>query len=125
VTNEQVEEWLKSSDGESCAKEICESTDKMFPIRVPLVPGSGDEEPVGYILVGPRPDGSIPSKDEHKALAGVSEPIARAVRNVIRREARERQVVELIEANAQRIAELEALLAGNHASPRKGAQGPA
>ena len=66
---------------------------------MPLVPSSDDEEPIGYLLVGPRPDGSIPSKDEQKALAGVSEAIARAIRTVIKREAREEKVAELIESN--------------------------
>ena len=71
-------------------------SDRLFPIRVPLVPSSDEEAPIGYLLVGPRPDGSIPSRDEQKALAGVSEPIARAIRTVIKREAREAQVAELI-----------------------------
>ena len=75
----------------------------MFPIRLPLVPSSDEEAPIGFILVGPRPDGSIPSKDEQKALSGVSEPIARAIRNVIKREAREGRIADLIEAKARRI----------------------
>jgi hypothetical protein len=75
------------------------------------VPSSDDEAPIGVILVGPRPDGSIPSKDEQKALTGVSEPIARAIRNVIKREVREREVADLITANAKRIEELESRLA--------------
>ena len=77
--------------------DLCESSDRLFPLRVPLVPSSDDEEPIGYLLVGPRPDGSIPSKDEQKALAGVSEAIARAIRTVIKREAREEKVAELID----------------------------
>jgi hypothetical protein len=75
-----------------------------------LVPSSDDEAPIGYILVGPRPDGSIPSKDEQEALEGVSEAIARAIRNVMKRETKEQQVVEMILANTRRIEELEALL---------------
>src|SRR5207237_5999178 len=92
--------------------DICEPTDKLFPIRVPLVPSSDNEEPIGYLLVGPRPDGSIPSRDEQKALAEVQESIARAVRTVIKREVRERQVADLIADNSRRIESLEALLAG-------------
>ena len=77
-----------------------------------LVPSSDKEEPIGYLLVGPRPDGSIPSRDEQKALKEVQESIARAIRTVIKREARERQVADLIADNARRIEELEALLMG-------------
>jgi hypothetical protein len=91
---------------------MCEPTDKLFPIRVPLIPSSDKEEPIGYLLVGPRPDGSIPSRDEQKALKEVQESIARAIRTVIKREARERQVLDLIANNARRIEELEALLTG-------------
>ena len=60
------------------------------------MPSSDEEEPIGYLLVGPRPDGSIPSTEEQKALDGVSEAIARAIRTVIKREAREAEVAELI-----------------------------
>jgi hypothetical protein len=87
---------------------------------VALIPSSEkEEEPMGYILVGPRPDGSIPSREEQKALAGVSETIARAIRTVIKREEREHEVAELIEANTRRLDELEALL-GVSAGLKKG-----
>ena len=67
----------------------------MFPLRIELIPSSErNVDPVGHILVGPRPDGSIPSKEEQKALAGVSETIARAILTVIKRERREREVAE-------------------------------
>ncbi len=106
----EVNAWLASSDGASCETRICESSDRVFPIRVPLTPRHGDEGRIGYILVGPRPDGSILSKDEQQALVDVAEPVARAVRNVIKREKREKRVATLIEASAKRIARLEAAL---------------
>ena len=84
--------------------------DTLFPIRIPLVPSSDKEEPIGFLLVGPRPDGSIPSRDEQKSLKEVSESVARAIRTVIKREAKELQVTELIADNARRIDALEALL---------------
>jgi hypothetical protein len=120
VTVPEVEDWRSLNEGYS--KDLCESSDRQFPLRVPLIPSSDrDEEPMGYILVGPRPDGSIPSKEEQKALAGVSEAIARAIRTVIKREAREEKVAELIESNRQRIEELEALLgAGSSLAGKRG-----
>jgi hypothetical protein len=57
----------------------------------------------------------VPSRDEQKALAGVSESIARAIRTVIKREVHERQVADLIEGNTRRIEQLEALLAAGPA----------
>lgn len=108
-TVNEVEDWRALHEGFS--RDLCEPKDKMFPLRVALIPSSEkEEEPMGYILVGPRPDGSIPSREEQKALAGVSETIARAIRTVIKREEREREVAELIEANTRRIDALEALL---------------
>ena len=112
VTQAEVEKWRSMGEGHDLAEDDRESADRLFPVRIPLVPSSDDEAPIGHILVGPRPDGSLPSKDEQEALEGISESIARAIRNVIKREAREKQVTDLIAANARRIAELEAMLAG-------------
>jgi hypothetical protein len=109
ATVNEVEDWRSLNEGFS--SDLCEPKDKIFPLRVALIPSSErDEEPVGYILVGPRPDGSIPSREEQKALAGVSETIARSIRTVIKREEREREVAELIESNSRRLEALEALL---------------
>ena len=51
-----------------------------------------DSELIGWLLVGPRPDGSLLSKDEQRALIDVADPITRAIRNVTRREAREHDI---------------------------------
>ena len=120
VSIEEVEAWKASRVGHDFATDHCDPADRMFPVRMPLIPSSDeDAATIGYILVGPRPDGSIPSRDEQKALAGVAEPIARAVRTVIKREAREGQVSDLIAANARRIDELEAMLGAGRGTGRK------
>ena len=111
VEPEAVERWRASKIGSDYAEDVCDPDDRLFPIRLPLVPGSAGEAPIGFILVGPRPDGSIPSRDEQKALSDVSESIARGIRTVIKREERERSVAELIASNSRRIEELETLLA--------------
>jgi hypothetical protein len=116
---EEVEAWRATGEAQDYKSDRCEPRDKTFPIRIPLVPGSDEEEPIGYLLVGPRPDGSIPSHDEQKALRDVSEAIARAIRTVIKREAREQQVAELIADNSRRIEQLEALLTSATISPRQ------
>ncbi len=113
VDTEVVEGWRTTRQGSDYAQDICDPEDRLFPVRLPLAPAQEDEL-IGFLLVGPRPDGSIPSRDEQKALADVSEPIARAVRTVMRREERERAVAELIDANSRRIAELEARLASSN-----------
>ncbi|MGE5564223.1 MAG: hypothetical protein ACM3ZV_13095 [Bacillota bacterium] len=110
LTVEEVENWRNSVFAQDYKSDICEASDRVFPIRVQLVPSSDREEPIGYMLVGPRPDGSIPSRQEQTALAEVSEEIARAVRTVIKREAREAEVAGLIAENARRIEALESIL---------------
>ena len=112
LTVDEVETWRTSVLAQDYKSDICEASDRLFPIRVPLIPSSDREEPIGYMLVGPRPDGSIPSHQEQKALAEVSEEIARAIRTVIKREAREAEVAALISDNARRIEAIEAMLGG-------------
>ena len=119
LTVDEVEEWRTSVFAQDYKNDICEASDRLFPIRAPLVPSSGDEEPVGYLLVGPRPDGSIPSRAEQSAISEVSEEIARAFRTVIKREAREAQFVELIADNSRRIEALEAMLGGGSAGRKR------
>lgn len=114
LTVPEVEAWRTSVFAQDYKSDICEASDRLFPIRVPLVPSSDKEEPIGYLLVGPRPDGSIPSREEQKALKEVSEDIARAIRTVIKREAREGEIAEMIADNSRRIEALESLIGGRN-----------
>ena len=118
ITKEEVEEWRSSVFAQDYKSDVCEPSDRKFPIRVPLIPSSDREEPIGYLLVGPRPDGSIPSRQEQKAITDVSEEIARAIRTVIKREAKEAEIAELIADNSRRIEALETLIGGAAARKR-------
>jgi hypothetical protein len=91
-------EWLQAYQPAECRDAVCSSTDATFPIRVPLESKTDDGGPIGRLLVGPRPDGSLPSKDEQRALAEVAGPITRAIRVVGRREQREHALERRIEA---------------------------
>ena len=115
VSKEKVEEWRDQTAQWDCSQDICHSHDRLFPLRVPLRRGEG-EEATGFILVGPRPDGSVPSKDEQKALKEVAEPIARAIRNVVKRVAYERRIESMIQSSSRRLDELEARLGGPNVS---------
>jgi hypothetical protein len=106
VSKEQVEEWKQQTPEWECTEELCHARDKLFPIRIPLIPGEG-EDVLGFLLIGPRPDGSVISHDEQKALKEVAEPIARAIRNVVRRVAYERRLESLIEHSSRRLDQLE------------------
>lgn len=107
---DEVERWRSSRSAQDYRSDICEPSDRLFPIRVPLAPSSDEEAPIGYLLVGPRPDGSVPSREEQKALAGVSESVARAIRTVIKREAHERRLLDSIAGANRRIDTIEAML---------------
>ena len=51
--------------------------DPLFPVRVPLqADGVGL---VGWLLLGPRPDGSFYGREERAALADIADPVARAL----------------------------------------------
>jgi len=116
VDTEVVEGWRSTRQGSDYQDDICEPEDRLFPIRLPLVAAGEEEQPIGFILVGPRPDGSIPSRDEQKAVTDVSEAIARGIRTVMKREEREQALAELILANTRRIEELEVRLAAANSS---------
>ena len=119
ISKEEVEEWRTSMSAQDYKSDICEASDRLFPIRAPLIPSSDEEEPIGYLLVGSRPDGSIPSRAEQSALAEVSEEIARAIRTVIKREAREAEIAELIADNSRRIEALETLIGGGRTTGKR------
>lgn len=102
---EIVTDWLEQFDPAECGGALCSASDATFPIRVPLQTRSDDAEWIGWLLVGPRPDGSILSKDEQQALVEVAGPFAQAIRTVARREQRENVLVKRIEALEARLSQ--------------------
>ena len=69
---------------------------------------------LGWLLVGPRPDGTSLSKDEREILEEIADPIARAIRIVIKREKEEQDVTDMMNSLARRIEEIEARLEPPH-----------
>ncbi len=68
-----IEEWTPPADHHLAV----DPRDAMFPLHVPLAAdGVGL---VGWLLLGPRPDGSLYGKDEREVLAGIADPVARAI----------------------------------------------
>jgi hypothetical protein len=61
--------------------------DPWFPLRLPLeADGHGR---VGWLLLGPRPDGSFYGRDEREALLAIADPVARALEIAGQRETHE------------------------------------
>ena len=59
--------------------------DPDWPVRLALPAGGGAV--AGWMLLGPRPDGTLPGKEEREALEIIAEPVGRAIRVAQRREA--------------------------------------
>ncbi len=89
IAPEEVAAWAATFNPTDSSRAICHAADRTFPIRIPLQCALGDGECLGWILVGPRPDCSIPSRDEQAALSGIVDPVSRAVKIVCRRDKRE------------------------------------
>jgi|GEM_PF-855748 len=109
VDEAEAQRWSRSwTPVPHAAGLSCESRDPLFPLRIPLSVHTGsDPETIGWILLGPRPDGSFYGKDEQEALAEIADPVARAVQIVLLREAREAEARAAAQRQENRIAALE------------------
>ena len=93
TTAGEIRSWRTGDRPDPAADELdCDREDPLFPLRVPLRVRHGEGKPVGWILLGPRPDGSFYGKDEREALAEIADPVARAVQVAMLREAREKKL---------------------------------
>ncbi len=104
--------WAPSTNHE---RLDCDRGDPMFPIRVPLhVDPAGL---VGWVLVGPRPDGSFYGKDEREALLEIADSVARGIAVAVRREEREATHRNVTESLTGRVSALERFIARMTATP--------
>jgi hypothetical protein len=105
---------------DEAAEMIVDHEDPLFPLRIPLTSGHrADDAPVGWLLLGPRPDGSLYGKDELDALHAIVDPVARAVRIVQLREAREHESRAGAARHGRRIKALEKAVAVLIARPAR------
>lgn len=106
---QEVEEWRSRNALEPAADQLAlVQADRLFPLRLPLRTRAGTE-PIGWLLLGPRPDGSHYRGDEREALGRLAAPLARALKTVVLREA---AAAEL----AARLGSIEAALDGRRAT---------
>jgi hypothetical protein len=105
-------EWRRGWIEPARAGLDCQPDDIEFPLRLPLEAlGHGR---VGWLFLGPRPDGSFYGKDERAALSDIADPIARAL-DIARERDRERstartallQIDERISEIERRVAEMQ------------------
>jgi hypothetical protein len=90
--------------------------DSELPLRLALVAPSGPV--VGWLVLGPHPDGSGYGRDDRRALEELAPPLARALALSIERARRERERDAERRSLTERLAQLEQALAQVVASPR-------
>ncbi len=109
IASAEVERWAAATELATDADELeCERRDALFPLRMPLrVSYVASGTPLGWILLGPRPDGSFYSSDEQRTLTNIAGPVARALSVAAAREARLLDDQRRWEQQSARIAGLE------------------
>jgi hypothetical protein len=104
ISQPEVEAWRDGWTAGAGATLDCDRDDALFPLRMRLhADGAGT---IGWILLGPRPDGSFYGKDEREALAELADPIARAIHIVRQRSAREAHIFSHIHGLQSELARL-------------------
>jgi hypothetical protein len=104
----EIEAWLEATALDPACSSNVETGDPFLPLRRPL--SLDDGTCLGWILLGPHPDRSRLSTAELDALDELAGPLARAVRVVQAREARERSVADALAAQHRRIEALAATI---------------
>jgi hypothetical protein len=105
ISSDAVAQWQSAVALQASAETLdCDRSDSVFPLRVPLrVAHAPAAEPLGWMLLGPRPDGSFYGKDERETLAAIADPIARALRRAGLRIAREASLERRLRAIEARL----------------------
>jgi hypothetical protein len=106
----EVEAWLARTALDPACSSNVETGDPFFPLRRPL--SLDDGTCLGWVLLGPHPDRSRLSTAELDALGELAGPMARAVRVVVAREARERALEATLARQQGEINALARRLAG-------------
>jgi hypothetical protein len=106
ISKAEVLRWMLAFQPDHDEDRVhCDSADTVFPLRLRVEDGSGTQ--LGWVLIGPRPDGSIAGKDEREALEDIAVPLARSLRVVITRENEKQELLQLLDAHNRRIDAIE------------------
>jgi hypothetical protein len=108
VERETAGDWLANAlpgDGQL----LDDPTDPLFPVRVPL--RTGEAPDLGWLLLGPRPDGSLYGREERHALTHIAGPISRALWVAGERQHTQSTLAGQLDTYAEKIRQLEDRLA--------------
>jgi hypothetical protein len=86
IDDAEVAKWIADNGWAALpnASLRCVRSDPLFPLQVPL--RSDGLGLVGWLLLGPRPDGSFYGRDERDTLEEIADPVARALATAIERQ---------------------------------------
>lgn len=104
VSPEEAHRWMEGRDIAAEANSSAKR-DPLFPMRLPLQADAIGR--IGWLVLGPRPDGSFYGKDEREALAEIAGPVARAIEIARMRDRRDGDLLGLLQRLEARIEELE------------------
>ncbi len=102
LSDEDAARWTEAHGASSPGWTGAPEADPRFPLAVPL-PSLAGAPPDRWLLLGPRPDGSLPSPDDRKAVRALATPLARALHAAAHREARDARLSGEIEALRARL----------------------
>ena len=105
VAAAEVLRWLVTREPAGNELLECQPDDKLFPLRLTLESSSGTN--FGFLLVGPRPDGSIAGKDEREVLEQIAPALSRSIRIALNRERRQAEFDSLMQSHQSRIERIE------------------
>jgi hypothetical protein len=100
--------WLNRWEAPDSNNLFDHDSDTVFPVRMALQCPFGKAR--GWLLLGPRPDGSLYGQDDLDTLSAIAPSLNSAIFSAIERENEQRAVRASLDRLAARISELEAAL---------------
>ncbi|MDB5719731.1 MAG: hypothetical protein JWP15_349, partial [Alphaproteobacteria bacterium] len=89
ISRQEVGEWLSGNEPPAALETAYERTDFLLPLRVPLVARpDGEPRAIGWMLIGRRPDGSIPDSGAIAMLEEIAPAVGHALLAITARERR-------------------------------------
>ncbi|MDQ3246510.1 MAG: hypothetical protein M3Q52_06405 [Pseudomonadota bacterium] len=109
IPQADVARWLMAFETQESEQPLqCKIDDPMFPLRLRIEDDKKSFQ--AWVLIGPRPDGSVAGGDEREALGDVAGAVGRSLRIVLKREQEQAELADVIATNRTRIERLEQAL---------------
>lgn len=106
LTKSAGQRWLRRWAIPTSIELFDRDGDEHFPIRMALRCPFGDVR--GWLLLGPRPDGSLYGTDDLDALAAIAPPLRRTIFSVLEREKEQYETQASLQRLAGKVVDLEA-----------------